>query len=138
LDAAVVDRARALVEKVIVGWLATAGEVGARVRPMGAKWIGERELWFHTVTGTRKIAQIDANPEVEVCFRDERWNHVRIAGCAHVSRNDADKAALCEAWPEILGRYSGPSDPRFTVLRLLIRRIEYSPTGLEGYEVSEF
>jgi general stress protein 26 len=84
------------------------------------------------------LAYIEANPDVEICFRDAAWNHVRIAGRAHVSHDDADKATLCEAWPEILNRYAGPDDPKLTIIRMLIDRIEYSHAGVDGWESHEF
>ncbi len=134
----VVERARKLVENVVIGYLATAGGDGARVRPMGARWIGERELWFHTVTGTRKVPEIELNPSVEICFRDADWNHVRISGRATVTRDPDALAKLCEAWPEIIGRYTGPADPKLTVIKLVIDRIEYSAAGVPDYETHEF
>jgi len=138
MNTSVVEKARELIGEVVIGYLATADKEAARVRPMGARWVGERELWFHTVTGTRKIADIETKPGVEICFRDTAWNHVRIAGRACVTRSPSDLKKLCETWPEILQRYTGPDDPRLTMIRLVIDRVAYSAAGKEGYEVHEF
>ncbi len=138
MDAEVIEKAKKLVEEVVVGNLATIAEHQPRVRPVAVKWVGERELWFSTHTGSRKLDQIEHNAAVEVCFNDAQWNHVRLSGRASTTKDNADRTKLFGMITELEKHFSGPTDPNFTLVKIAINRIEYMQTGAVEYATHEF
>lgn len=138
MSAEVIQRAKDLVGKVVVGQLATAGDDGPHVRPLAMKWVGERELWFATYAGSRKVGQIERNAAVEVCFHDEQWTHARLNGQASMTKDDADRQKLFGMIKELEQHFSGPTDPNYTLVKIAIERIEHMPPGAHEYEAHEF
>ncbi len=138
MGADVIEKAKALVEEIMAGDLATVEGRQPRVRPIAMKWIGERELWFATATDSRKTAQLEGNPAVEVCFSDAQWNHVRLSGRATVTQNDGDRQKLFDMIEELAHHFDGPSDPNYTLVKIAIAHIEYMGAGTHKYEVHDF
>lgn len=64
------------------GYLATAGADGApRVRPIGITTVCGDDLCFFTFTTTPKVAEMEANPRVEVVWSKlEQVSQVRVSG----------------------------------------------------------
>jgi len=99
--------------------LVTLGEDGFPwSRPMLLVERDGSRLWFVTSRASRKVAQIERNPEVSVLFVDSaRFNYASIHGEAHVVV-DAEREhslwqdAWRDDWPE------GPSDPDYVLLRV--------------------
>jgi general stress protein 26 len=138
MSADVIEKTRALIEHIMAGDLATVEGTQPRVRPVAIKWVGERELWFATGTGSRKVAQLESNPAVEVCFSDAEWNHVRLSGRATMTQDDGDRQKLFGMIKELAQHFSGPTDPNYTLVKIAIARIEYMAMGTEGYQTHEF
>ena len=138
MGAETVEKAKKLVGDVVVGNLATVEDGQPRVRPIAMKWVGERELWFATDGGSRKVSQLESNPAAEVCFNDGQWNHVRLSGRASMTQDDADRTRLWELIPELGHHFSGPTDPKYTLVKIAVGRIEYMGTGMTEYAVHEF
>ena len=130
-------KAKKLVGEVMAGHLATTDGGQPRVRPIAMRWVGENELWFATYTGSRKVAQLEANPAVEVAFSDPQWNHVRLCGDASMSQ-DADREKLLGLIPELAQHFAGPADPNFTLVKIALECAEYLPMGTTEYETHEF
>ena len=85
------DEIVAIIEKVQIGYLATVDADGApRVRPVAIKDIYDDDLYFFTFSTTRKGAEIEANPQVEVVWADlEDNSQARIRGKAVVVEDEA-------------------------------------------------
>ena len=133
-----VEKAKKLVGEVAVGHLATTDGGQPRVRPIAMQWVGESELWFATHTGSRKVAQLEANPAVEVVFSDPQWNHVRLCGDATTGQDDADREKLLGLIPELAQHFSGPTDPNYTLVKIALECVEYMQMGITEYETHEF
>lgn len=76
------DQVVSFIQQVHFGYLATVGADNApRVRPIGIYNIYGDDLYFFTFKTTRKVAEMEANPQVEVvwCKLDEQ-SQVRISG----------------------------------------------------------
>ncbi len=83
-----------------------------------------------------KTAELAANPNVELCYVDERHNQVRIAGRAEII---ADRPLLEEIWAKnpLMRHYLGSIDnPALLVYRITPSRVRYMQEwALEYYEV---
>jgi general stress protein 26 len=72
-----------------------------------------------------KTAEIAANPNVELCYLDDRHDQVRITGVAEVV---TDRAVLREIWDAnpLLQQYLGTIDnPELIVYRVRPRRVRF-------------
>ena len=143
MSADVVEKAKKLVQEADHGHLATAEGDQPRVRPISIKWVGERELWFATFADSRKVDQIKADAAVEVSFVDAQGSHVRVAGTASTtqdadSKSVADRQKLFELMPGLAGYFDGPTDPKYMLVKIAIRRVEYMGTGMLDYATHEF
>jgi uncharacterized pyridoxamine 5'-phosphate oxidase family protein len=76
------DEVMAYIREVKFGYLATVGADNApRVRPVGIHTIYGDALYFFTFGTTRKVAEIDGNPQAEVVWSKlQEMSQVRIRG----------------------------------------------------------
>lgn len=81
----------AYIQDVKFGYLATIGADGApRVRPVGMYTVYGDHLYFFTMANTRKAAEIDNNPHVEVVWSKlDEQSQVRISGQMVVEETEA-------------------------------------------------
>lgn len=85
------DQAIEFIKKMHVGYLATAtADNGPRVRPISIHTIYDRDIYFFTFSTTRKCAEMQANPKVEVVWSNiEDLYQVRIRGNASLVEDPA-------------------------------------------------
>lgn len=138
MSADVVEKAKKLVEKTVIGHLGTAEGEQPRVRPIAMKWVGERELWFGTFADSRKVDQIKADAAVEVSFTDPQWNHARLSGTASTSQDDADRQKLFELIPDLAKHFESATDPKCILVKVAIERVEYMSHDVPEYASHEF
>jgi uncharacterized pyridoxamine 5'-phosphate oxidase family protein len=76
------DEVIAYIQQVHFGYLATVGADNApRVRPIGIYNVYGDDLYWFTLSNTRKVAEIENNPHVEVVWcKLEEQSQVRIRG----------------------------------------------------------
>ena len=81
----------AYIREVKFGYLATVGADNApRVRPVGIKDVYGDDLCFFTFVTTRKVAEIENNPKVEVVWSKlTDQSQVRISGSLAVEEDPA-------------------------------------------------
>jgi len=91
------------IQQVQFGYLATVGADNApRVRPISIKDVYGDDLYFFTFAITRKVAEIAANPQVEVVWAKEaELSQVRIEGKAEVVEDPAVEQRFREDNPMI-------------------------------------
>jgi general stress protein 26 len=84
-----------------------------------------------------KTAEIDANPNVELCYLDANHDQVRITGVAEVVTDRAVKEDIWNTNP-LLRQYLGSIDnPDLILYRIAPRRVRYMKEwALEYYEVT--
>jgi len=130
------EKVRALTKEARTGFLATTDGRRAEVRCMGGwAWFGG-ELWMATAADSSKVADIQANAGVEICFLAAGGRNVRIAGSCAVSRDSQDKHKLFQSVPMLEKYMDGPDDPNYVVLRLTARRVRLMDSpDLETIEV---
>ena len=116
-----------LVKRINIGMLTTESQGRLHSRPMSTN--GEVEfdgdLWFFTYGNSHKVDQIQADPQVNVAFADNR-NHVYISltGTARLVR---DKAKIRELWRPSLKLYfpKGIDEPDIALLKVSVDQAEY-------------
>jgi general stress protein 26 len=134
----VVEKAKNVVQEAGYGHLATAEGKQPRVRPIAMKWVGERELWFATHAGSRKIDQIAADAAVEVCFVSAQRDHARLSGRASTTQDDAERRMLFELIPELAQHFENAADPKYILVKIAIGRVEYMSHDVPEYATHEF
>ena len=110
---------------------AADGLVARPMSPLGDDFEGV--LWFATERDNASIAQIAANPRVNVSFADEgRNDYVSVAGRA---QQVDDRRKVEELWsPALSAFFDDENDPRLTLIRIDVDTAEYwdGPGSLLG------
>ena len=114
-----------------------AGDGALRSRPMSNN--GEVEfdgdVWFFSSADTRKVADIEADPRVQLTYTDmERWLFIAMMGEAAIVR-DAEKKK--ELWVDELDDWfeAGPESDEIVLVKVTPRVVEY--WGQEEQDVIE-
>jgi uncharacterized pyridoxamine 5'-phosphate oxidase family protein len=89
------------IKQVQFGYLATVGADNApRVRPVSIKDVYGDDLYFFTFSTTRKVAEMEANPQVEVVWsKPEETSQVRVSGTAVAVDDEAVHGSFLEDNP---------------------------------------
>jgi general stress protein 26 len=122
--------AEAATKKAIWCALATSGADGRpRVRIVHPTWDGDA-LWFATGTTSPKIAQIRANPWVDVQFQvaPPDFVHLMVRGRAQCVDDTSEKRRVWDVIDYDLSQFwpGGPADPNYTPVRIDPERVELS------------
>ena len=114
-----------------IGMLTTINEDGALVsRPLAVQDVQEDgDMWFFTSAGSSQVAQVQANPAVNVAFgKNTEW--VSVAGTAEVV---TDRRKIHELWNQAVEAWfpDGPDAPEVVLLHVDSDSAEYwtSPGG---------
>ena len=117
-------------------YLATIDGDQPRVRPVSPVRTDGFTVYVANLRSYHKTGEIAANPNVELCYLDERHDQVRITGVALVV---TDRATLQLIWDTnpLLRQYLGSLDnPELIVYRVNPVRVRYMQEwALEYYEV---
>ena len=106
------------------GFFATTEGNQPRVRPMMPYLTDEGELLLALLGRSRTIAQIKANPNVEVCFVDRKMWYCRVSGTAVMSQDLAKKTIVFENVPMLRQYFAGPEDPNYHLAVITIKSVE--------------
>jgi general stress protein 26 len=140
--AQLVDLAQAVMRAARFPQLASLDGDQPRVRPVSPVRTDRFTVYVANLRSYHKTAEIAANPRVELCYLDDRHDHVRITGVAEVV---TDCALLQEIWDTnpLLRQYLGSLDnPELIVYRIRPNRVrfmrewalEYNNVPLESAE----
>jgi general stress protein 26 len=125
-----------LVKKVRFPQLATQDGDQPRVRPVSPVRTDGFTVYVANLKSYRKTSEIQANPNVELCYVDEDHNQVRITGKAEVV---TDRKLLEEIWEanRLLKHYLGSIDnPELIVYKVNPSRVRFMVEwALQYYEV---
>ena len=112
-------------------WCAVATSDGGepRVRTVHPTWEGEI-LWFASDSGSPKVAQIAANPAIEIQYQvaPPDFVHVLVRGRAEIVDDAAEKKRVWDVIDYDLGQFwsGGPTDPHYSLVRVMPDRVELS------------
>ena len=104
--------------------LATVEGKQPRVRPMMPYLTDEHQLLIALLGRSRSIAQVKANPLVELCFVDRKMWYCRIAGKATISHDAEKKTMLWNNIPMLKQYFGGPDDPNFILMVIDMNEVE--------------
>ena len=132
------DDVVAYIKDVNIGYLATMGADGSpRVRPIGMHTIYDDSLYFFTFCTTRKVAEIDSHPQVEVVWcKLEETSQARIRGKMFVEEDEAVQERFKQDNPMVAQMIPQGAEHLFRLYRLEPEVVEMA-TGLVPYTVIE-
>ncbi len=131
MDQATRETISRIIRSCVYGNLATitADGTAPRVRPVCAFLQDDMTILVPSHTSTRKIEEIRANPDVEICFVDAEHWQVRVTGTAEVVDDLDIKGHLMETTlsPKLWRGFfpGGPSDERYILYRIRPRSFEW-------------
>ncbi len=107
-----------------------------RLRPVSPVRTDGFTVYVASLKRYHKTLEIEANPNVELCYLDDEHNQVRITGRAAVLNDSALKQKIWDGNP-LLRQYLGaPDDPELIIYRLVPRRVRYMREwALQYYDV---
>ena len=116
--------------------LATIDGDWPRVRPVSPVRTEGFTVYVANLRSYHKTVEIEANPNVELCYLDDEHNQLRITGTAGVV---SDRPLLQEIWDAnpLMRQYLGSLDnPQLLVYRIRPTRVRYMREwALEYHEV---
>jgi general stress protein 26 len=117
--------ARGVIEGDRFPFLASIDGDEPRVRPVTLSWEENFTTYFVSLRRFHKTVELEANPNVELCFMDGKHDQVRIAGKAE---QVTDRELLQRAWDRdpLLPKYLRTLDnPEFMLWRVRPTRVRY-------------
>jgi uncharacterized pyridoxamine 5'-phosphate oxidase family protein len=124
----------AYIQDVHFAYLATMGTDGApRVRPVGMHTVYGDCLYFFTFGSTRKVAEIEANRQVEVVWcKPQEQSQVRIRGKMSLEEDEAIQQQFKEDNPMVARMLPEGAQHLFRLYRLKPEAVEMA-RGLVPY-----
>ncbi len=119
------QRAAEIVKKIKFPMLATIDGEQPRVRPVSPVRTDGFTVFVANLKSYGKTAEIELNPNVELCYLDEDHNQVRITGKAEIIK---DREVLGEIWNanRLLQHYLGSIDnPELIVYKINPERVRF-------------
>ncbi len=124
MDPLTKEQAIDIIREAGFGFFATVEGQQPRVRPMMPYLTEEGELLLAMLGRSRTIAQIKANPHVEICFVDRKMWYCRVTGKAQISTEIGKKQLVFENVPMLRQYFAGPEDPNFYLAVVTIEALE--------------
>ena len=128
--------AQAVIKAARFPQLATIDRDRPRVRPVSPVRVDGFTIYVANLRSYGKTRDIAANPNVELCYLDDRHDQVRISGVAEIL---TDAALLAEIWESnpLLRKYLGtPDNPELIIYRIRPERVRFMREwALEYFEV---
>ena len=117
-------------------FLATIDGDQPRLRPVSPVRSDDFTVWVASLRRYGKTAEIEANPNVELCYLDPNHDQVRVTGVAEVVTDRNVKEEIWNANP-LLRQYLGSIDnPELILYRITPRRVRYMKEwALQYHEV---
>ena len=116
-----------LIKDVEIAMLTTTQADGKLVsRPLGTQQVEfDGDLWFATAADSEKVAEIKANPLVNVAYASSGRNtYVSVAGKASIV---ADRTKIEQLWSPAMKLFfpGGKDDPNLRLIRVRAESAEY-------------
>jgi len=127
------EKVRSIIARHPVGFLASCQEGRPRVRPMSFVWVEPGLLWSSTYRQSGKVAELEHNQQVEICFLDDDLVQVRISGRASLGGGEREKTRLLELNPKVGRHFLDARDPKFVHVEIRPMSIRHKPTGFCEY-----
>ncbi|MDQ7778842.1 MAG: pyridoxamine 5'-phosphate oxidase family protein [Planctomycetota bacterium] len=123
-----------LVKSCSFGFMSTCDKGQPRVRPMTPIVDDDFTFWICTGTNDRKMRQVKLNPRIELCYINDKCEHVRMAGPARVWTSLVTRRELYSRAKWLADHFKTPTDPRFGLLRFKPKKAEVMLAGKYEYD----
>lgn len=117
------DLALELLRTVPEADLATCEGDQPRVRPVSIAAVEGSDVFVASFAHWGKVAEVTANPRVELSFMDAQKRHVRLTGTATLVGEASEKHRIWESFPMMQGYFPTADDPRYALLRVEVARV---------------
>ena len=131
------ERVREIIASAGYCQMATSLDGQPRVRPM--KFVISDRFTFlcSTFDMSGKMLELKANNRVELCWVDEKKNHLRIQGTVDISGGPEEKRELLRLHPGAKGLFKDENDPQLVCVEVTPERIRWKEHSFgEYHEVS--
>ena len=101
------------------------GELHGRPMSNNGEVEYDGDSWFFAFGDSRKVEELEANPQVELSFIDTpNGTWINVEGAAEIVRDDVDRKK--QMWLEDLERWfpEGPEDPNVVLIKVRARHID--------------
>lgn len=127
MDSEIIEKSSALVSRSFTGVLGTVDENGIpQLKAMIKTAAGRlKEFWFCSNTSSKRVAQIQKNPNASLYFFDEKtFEGLMLTGKAEVTYDDAKRK---EFWNDGMKIYYplGCTDPDFALIKFTASKGNY-------------
>ena len=126
LDPAVIpEHAKAVMTATKFPQLATIDGDQARLRPVSPVKTDRFTVYVANLRFYNKTKEIEANPNVELCYMDESHDQVRITGTAEVVTDRPLLEEIWEANPLMRHYLQSLDNPDLIIYRIIPTRVRY-------------
>ncbi len=127
MSSEVIEKSSTLVGRSFTGVLGTVDDSGNPQLKAMIKTAanGLKEFWFCSNTSSKRVEQIQKNPNASLCFFDEKtFEGLMLTGKAEVSYDDVKRK---EFWNDGMKKYYplGYTDPDFALIRFTASKGNY-------------
>jgi uncharacterized pyridoxamine 5'-phosphate oxidase family protein len=129
------DQIIQFIKEVHIGYLATiCADNTPRVRPLSAHTFYDGDLYFFTFSNTRKCAEMEANPEVEVVWmKMNDMSQVRLRGKAVLVEDQDVQRKFKEDDPKVSQMLPPGTEQLFRLYCIKPQKVEIAE-GLVPYK----
>jgi uncharacterized pyridoxamine 5'-phosphate oxidase family protein len=129
------DQAIEFIKQVGVGYLATVcADNTPRVRPMGMHTFYDGDMYFFTLSPTRKVAEMKANPQVEAVWTNMKdLSQVRIRGRANIVEDESIQKRFMQDNPKVAQIVTPKTEKLFCLYKITPETVE-TAEGLVPYK----
>ena len=128
------DQIRAIIDAAGYGVVATCVQGQPRARPMSFVMLEDGRLWSSTYRQSGKVAELEQNAHIEICFVAPDKVHLRVAGVVDLSGGEEKKARLLELNPKVKRHFPDAQDPKFVHVEVVPTRFRWKPSGFNEYQ----
>ncbi len=101
-------------------FMATVEADRPRLRPMSPVAVEGNVVYLAAFADSPKMAQVAANPNVELCYLDGEHNQLRLRGKVEVCNDPATRKRMWEGYPLMQRYFKSPEAPEYALLRVSV------------------
>jgi uncharacterized pyridoxamine 5'-phosphate oxidase family protein len=131
------EKARDIIKHSAFCSLATCVDGQPRVRPMKFVVTDDFLFWCSTVNISGKVQEFAQNNKVELCWTDNKRNHLRVEGILDYSGGTEKKRKLFELHPNMRGLFKDEYDEKLVHVEVVPTRVRWKEHAFCEYHEVE-
>ena len=120
-----------------VAFLATCDVDCPRVRQVSPVAAEGTTVYVAAFVSSDKMAQLAANPNVELCYLRSDHTQLRLRGAMHVCEDPATRRRMWQHYPLMQQYFPSADDPQYALLELRVARGLHAPPMSLDYQTLE-